>query len=170
MPASGKSTVGVVLAKNSGRRFLDGDLLIQEQTGKLLSELISLYGDDGFRRIEERVNAGIEAENTVIAPGGSVIYGERAMRHLKELGWVVYLKLSYPAVSRRLGNLKDRGVSIKPGQTLRQLYNERVQLYEKYADLVVDETGLSTRKVVAAVLAAVGEAEQNMSGHAAGED
>ena len=157
MPASGKSSVGVVLAKKTGRRFVDGDLLIQEQNGKLLKELIAERGDDGFRALEEETLASLETENAVIAPGGSVIYGEKAMARLKALGRVIYLKLSYPAIRRRLGDLTARGVSIKEGQSLRDLYRERTVLYEKYADLVIDETGLSTRKVVDAILRAIGE-------------
>ena len=144
MPASGKSSVGVVLAKKTGRRFIDGDLLIQEQSGKLLKDLIAERGDDGFRALEDETLAALETENAVIAPGGSVIYGEKAMARLKALGKVIYLKLSYPAIQRRLGDLTARGVSIKEGQTLRDLYRERTVLYEKYADLVIDENGLST--------------------------
>ena len=159
MPAAGKSTVGVVLAKRAGMRFIDVDLVIQEKTGKLLKDLIAEHGDEGFRRIEEQVNAELQAENAVIAPGGSVVYGPKAMAHLKELGPVVYLKLGYYAVRSRLGNLKDRGVSIKKGQTLKDLYNERVKLYEKYADIVIDEKGLNTRKVAEAIMKAVLEDE-----------
>ena len=157
MPASGKSSVGVVLAKKTGRRFIDGDLLIQEQSGKLLKDLIAERGDDGFRALEDETLAALETENAVIAPGGSVIYGEKAMARLKALGKVIYLKLSYPAIQRRLGDLTARGVSIKEGQTLRDLYRERTVLYEKYADLVIDENGLSTRKVVEAIARAIGE-------------
>ncbi|PNH20295.1 shikimate kinase [Lachnospiraceae bacterium] len=157
MPASGKSTVGVVLAKKTGRRFLDGDLIIQEQTGKLLKELIAEHGDDGFRALENEIHAGLQAEYAVIAPGGSVVYGEDAMAHLRALGTVIYLKLPYPAIRRRLGNLEARGVSIKKGQSLKQLYDERVKLYEKYADITIDETGLGTRKVVEAIVEALGE-------------
>ena len=140
MPASGKSSVGVVLAKKTGRRFIDGDLLIQEQSGKLLKDLIAERGDDGFRALEDETLAALETENAVIAPGGSVIYGEKAMARLRALGKVIYLKLSYPAIRRRLGDLTARGVSIKEGQSLRDLYRERTVLYEKYADLVIDET------------------------------
>ena len=157
MPASGKSSVGVVLAKKTGRRFIDGDLLIQEQSGKLLKDLIAERGDDGFRALEDETLAALETENAVIAPGGSVIYGEKAMARLKALGKVIYLKLSDPAIQRRLGDLTARGVSIKEGQTLRDLYRERTVLYEKYADLVIDENGLSTRKVVEAIARAIGE-------------
>ena len=96
----------------------------------------------------------------MIAPGGSVIYGEKAMARLKTLGRIIYLKLSYPAIRRRLGDLTARGVSIKEGQSLRDLYRERTVLYEKYADLVIDETGLSTRQVVDAILRAAGAAEK----------
>lgn len=159
MPASGKSSVGVVLAKKTGRRFIDGDLLIQEQNGKLLKDLIAERGDNGFRALEDETLSALEAENAVIAPGGSVIYGERAMARLKELGKVIYLKLSYPAIRRRLGDLTARGVSIKRGQTLRDLYRERTVLYEKYADLVIDENGLSTRKVVEVIARAIGEGD-----------
>lgn len=159
MPSSGKSTIGVVLAKMAGMRFLDGDLLIQEKTGKRLMDLIAEYGDDGFREIEDRICAGIEAENTVIAPGGSVVYGENAMKHLKSLGPVVYLKLSYPAVRRRVGNLLNRGVTMKKGQTFRQLYDERCILYGKYADIVIDETGLSIRQTAEEILSAVGRGD-----------
>ncbi len=156
MPSCGKSTIGVVLAKIAGMRFLDGDLLIQEETGKLLKELIAEYGDDGFREIEDRICAGIRAENAVISPGGSVIYGEKAMAHLKSLGPVVYLKLSYPAIRKRVGSLENRGVTMKEGQTFRQLYDERCALYEKYADIVIDETGLSIRQAAEEILSAVG--------------
>lgn len=161
MPACGKSTIGVVLAKKAGMRFLDGDLLIQEKTGKLLKELIREYGDEGFREIEDRTIAEIRAENTVIAPGGSVIYGENAMARLKALGPVVYLKLSYPAVRKRVGSLKNRGVTIKQGQNFRQLYEERCLLYEKYADIVIDETGLSIRRAAAEILDAVGRKDED---------
>ena len=141
MPASGKSTVGVLLAKRLGYSFVDVDLVIQEKTGKLLKEIIAEQGTEGFLAVEDRINGELEARRSVIAPGGSVIYGEAAMAHLKEISTVVYLKLSYRDVKRRLGDLEDRGVALKDGMTLRDLYNERVPLYEKYADITVDETG-----------------------------
>ena len=121
MPASGKSTIGVLLAKRLGYSFVDVDIVIQEKTGQL--------------------NAELETERSVIAPGGSVIYGPKAMEHLHEISTVVYLKLSYEDVKQRLGDLKDRGVALKDGMTLLDLYNERVPLYEKYADVTIDETG-----------------------------
>ena len=141
MPGCGKSTVGVVLAKTIGYRFLDSDLVIQETDGRLLSEIIKQEGLDGFNRIENDINSKIKAERTVIATGGSVIYGKEAMTHLKDIGTVVYIRLPFEEINHRLGNLAKRGVSIKEGQTLRELFDERVPLYEKYADIIVDEEG-----------------------------
>ena len=148
MPGAGKSTVGVVLAKRRGSRFLDSDLLIQEKYGALLHELIAEHGLEGFLRIEEEVNASIEAKRTVIATGGSVVYGAAAMEHLKETGKVVYLKLSCGTIKERLGDLKERGVALQKGQTLEDLYRERAPLYEKYADVTVDCEEKSIREIV----------------------
>lgn len=151
MPGVGKSTVGVVLAKYAGLKFVDSDLVIQEQAGMLLHEIITKEGDDGFRRVENRINASLQAKHSVIATGGSVIYGREAMRHLKEIGTVVYLKLSYESIADRLGDLKQRGVTLKEGQTLSQLYDERVPLYERYADVIVDCENKTIREIVAEV-------------------
>ncbi len=148
MPASGKSTVGVLLAKRLGYSFVDVDILIQEQEGRLLKEIIAQEGTDGFLEVENRVNAGLNVHHSVIAPGGSVIYGKEAMEHLKKISIVVYLKLSYEAVEERLGNLVDRGVALKDGMTLRDLYDERIVYYEKYADITIDETGLDAGNTV----------------------
>ena len=139
MPGVGKSTVGVILAKELGYQFIDADLLIQKQEKRLLKEIIAQEGVDGFIQIENQVNASIETDRTVIATGGSVVYGREAMEHLKKISTVVYLKLSYQALKKRLGNLKNRGVVLREGQTLRDPYEERVVLYEKYADIVIDE-------------------------------
>ncbi len=141
MPASGKSTVGVLLAKRLGFSFVDVDIVIQEQEGRLLKEIIAQEGMDGFMEVENRVNASLDVHKSVIAPGGSVIYGKEAMEHLKEISTIVYLKLSYEAVKERLGNLVDRGVVLKDGMTLLDLYKERVPYYEKYADITIDEAG-----------------------------
>lgn len=156
MPGCGKSTVGVVLAKTLGYGFIDSDLLIQAEEGRLLCEIIEQEGTERFNEIEERVNASIRAEKTVIATGGSVVYGEKAMEHLKETGTVVYLKLPLEDVAERLGDLTRRGVSLRPEQTLANLYEERTPLYEKYADIVIEETGLDIREVVAAITDAAG--------------
>ncbi|MDO5344848.1 MAG: shikimate kinase [Lachnospiraceae bacterium] len=142
MPGVGKSTIGVVLAKQLGYQFVDADLMIQQQERRLLHEIITQEGVEGFLAIENRVNASIDAERSVIATGGSVVYGKEAMEHLKSIGTVVYLRLSYQALQRRLRNLKDRGVVLREGQTLLDLYHERTPLYEKYADLVIDEEDL----------------------------
>lgn len=141
MPGVGKSTLGVVLAKVLGYQLLDADLLIQKEEKRRLWQIIEQEGVEGFKAIENRVNASIETESTVIATGGSVVYCEEAMEHLKSIGKVVYLELSLQALSKRLGNLKGRGVLLKEGQTLQDLYEERVPLYEKYADIVVSEEG-----------------------------
>lgn len=147
MPGAGKSTVGVVLAKVVGHKFVDSDLVIQETYDKLLHELITEHGLDGFLEIENQVNAGLDMEKSIIATGGSVIYGEEAMKHLKEIGLVVYLKLSLESIAERLGDLKQRGVALKEGWGLKELYEERVPLYEKYADVVMDCEGKSIRKI-----------------------
>lgn len=139
MPGVGKSTIGVILAKELGYQFVDSDLFIQKRERKLLRQIIARDGVDGFIAIENEVNASIRAENSVIATGGSVVYGKEAMEHLKKIGTVVYLKLNYKSLEKRLGNLKGRGVVLRPGQDLRALYEERTVLYEKYADVVVDE-------------------------------
>ena len=138
MPGAGKSTVGVVLAKVVGHKFVDSDLVIQETTGKLLHELITEHGMEGFLEIENKINAELDTTKAIIATGGSVIYGEGAMEHLKEIGLVVYLKLSLESIADRLGNLKQRGVALKEGWGLKELYEERVPLYEKYADIIID--------------------------------
>lgn len=148
MPASGKSTVGVLLAKRLGYSFVDVDIVIQEQEGRLLKEIIEQEGTDGFLKVEDRVNRELDVKRSIIAPGGSVIYGEKAMEHLKAISTIVYLKLSYEEVEERLGDLKDRGVALKDGMTLRDLYDERVPLYERYADITVDETGKTPGKTV----------------------
>lgn len=147
MPGVGKSTIGVVLAKRMGYQFVDSDLLIQEKEGKLLHEIITERGIDGFLMAEEQVNAQLDVKNAVIATGGSAVYGTRAMAHLKEIGTVVYLKLSCEAVQERLGDLNERGVVLRQGQTLADLYRERTPLYEKYADVVVDCENKSIREI-----------------------
>lgn len=153
MPGAGKSTVGVVLAKHQGLSFLDSDLVIQEQTGLLLHEIIKQQGDDGFRQVENRINASLSVKHSVIATGGSVVYGREAMQHLKKIGTVVYLKLSCSTIAERLGDLKQRGVTLREGQTLEQLYDERVPLYERYADVTVDCENKSIREIVAEISA-----------------
>ena len=148
MPSCGKSTVGVVLAKALGYRFVDSDLLIQEQTGKLLSEIIEEDGLEFFNRIENEMNAALDYHKAVIATGGSVIYGSEAMEHLRSIGTVVYIELSYETLCERIGDLTARGVSMKEGQSFQSLYEERKPLYEKYADIKVCGENLSIRELV----------------------
>ena len=141
MPGAGISSVGVILAKVLGYEFIDTDLVIQHREKRLLREIIADEGNEGFLAIENEVNATLEADKSVIAPGGSVIYEAKAMEHYKETATIVYLKLNYEDLESRLGNLVDRGVVLKDGMTLRDLYNERLPYYEKYADITLDETG-----------------------------
>lgn len=143
MPGAGKSTIGVVLAKVMRYQFLDSDLVIQEQEGCLLQEIINKQGLEKFIDIENRVNASLDVKNTVIATGGSVVYGKEAMEHLRSIGTIVYIKLSYSTICSRLGNLAQRGVALKENQDLKGLYEERCPLYETYADVTIDAEGLS---------------------------
>ena len=155
MPGAGKSTVGVVLAKVLGYRFVDSDLLIQEQTGKLLHQLITELPDEGFLELENRVNAGLAADRSVIATGGSAVYGEEAMEHLREISTVVYLRLSCGSLKERLGDLHERGVVLKPGQTLEDLMAARTPLYERYAHVSIDGEHMDIREIVKAVTSAL---------------
>ena len=155
MPAVGKSTVGIVVAKRLGMKFIDTDILIQEREKKLLREIIAEAGQDGFLKIENRVNASLNVENAVISPGGSVIYCEEAMAHYKKIGTVVYLKASYQTIKRRIRNPKKRGVVLREGQTLRDLYDERVPYFKKYADITVCEDGCRIEETIENVLNAV---------------
>ena len=138
MPGSGKSTIGVLLAKNLSCQFLDSDLVIQEKIGSRLQDYIDKYGSAAFDEMEDQGNAGIDVENTVIATGGSAVYGENAMRHFKEIGTVVYLRVSFEDLLERIPNFESRGISIPEGMTFQDLYNERIPLYERYADITVD--------------------------------
>lgn len=152
MPGAGKSTVGVVLAKKLGFSFVDSDLVIQEKYGKLLHELIEENGVEGFWKIENDVNVSLALHKCVIATGGSAIYGAEAMEHLREIGTVIYLKLPYEEVEERLGDLNARGVTLQPGQTLHDLYEERIPLYEKYAHVTIDCAGKVLRQIVSEIV------------------
>lgn len=155
MPAVGKSTVGIVVAKRLGMGFVDADLLIQDQEKKLLRDIIKEVGDEGFLKIENQVNASIDVENSVIAPGGSVIYCEDAMEHYKKIGTIVYLKASYQTIKKRIRNPKKRGVVLKEGQTLKDLYEERTPYFEKYADITVNEDGCRIEDTIENVITSV---------------
>lgn len=151
MPGVGKSTIGVILAKVLGYQFIDADLVIQKTEGKLLKDIIREKGTDGFIEVENRVNSRIEAQQSVIATGGSVVYGKEAMDHLRSIGTVVYLREDLRDLGKRLRNIKGRGVVLRPGQTLEDLYEERTVLYERYADIIVDEHGLNIEETLEAV-------------------
>lgn len=138
MPGAGKSTVGVLLAKALGLDFIDTDLIIQRAEGRTLQKIIDTDGLDRFIETEDRIVAGTFAENSVIATGGSVIFGESAMNNLRRLGRIVYLRASFETVAARISNISTRGVAMNPGQDLRGVYDERCPLYEKYADITVD--------------------------------
>ena len=154
MPSCGKSTVGVLLAKQLGYRFIDSDLLIQEREGKLLHDIIKEKGRAGFLDVEEATNCGIRATDAVISTGGSAVYGEAAMKHLATLGKIVYIRISFEEMQVRLGDYIHRGVVMPEGYTLADLYRERAPLYEKYADVTVDG-GAHISDTLSAILAAL---------------
>ena len=152
MPAVGKSTVGVIVAKRLGYHFVDTDILIQEEEKMLLKDIIAERGIEGFLEVEDRVNAELDVHHAVVSPGGSVVYCENAMRHYKEIGTIVYLQASYDTINRRIQNAKNRGGVLRDGQTLKDLYDERVQLFEKYADITICEDGLRLEDTIQKVL------------------
>ena len=141
MSGAGKSTLGVLLAKTLGKDFLDTDILIQQKDGRLLQEIIDTEGNDRFLSLEEQVVCSVDVSNTVIATGGSVVYSNAAMKSLKKNATVVYLHVDFEEIERRLKNISGRGIVFKNDGTLRQVYDERLALYRKYADLTVVCTG-----------------------------
>jgi shikimate kinase len=155
MPGAGKSTVGVVLAKTLGMQFVDTDILIQERAGKMLQEILDEDGPDAFKRIEEETILSLHPRHAVIATGGSVVCSEAAMAHLKSAGVVVYLEIPYDEMVRRLKNITTRGILLLPGQSLREMYDERVLLYERYADLTVACSDEDLESVVENVIEAL---------------
>jgi shikimate kinase len=148
MPGAGKSTVGVILAKARGMQFIDTDIVIQEQAGRLLQEMIDEDGAERFKKNEERTILSLHARNAVIATGGSVVFSRRAMEHLKSTGIVLYLAVSFEEMERRLRNITTRGIVRVPGQSLRDMYNERIPLYEQYADRTIECTSDDFETVV----------------------
>lgn len=138
MPGAGKSTVGVIVAKMLCKTFIDADLLIQNKEGKRLHKIIEEIGNDGFLKLENDTLADLNVHNSIISTGGSAIFGKEAMEHLKKISTVVYLRVPYDTIESRLKSLKRRGVVFDAGQTLRDIYDIRTPLYEKYADIIVD--------------------------------
>ena len=148
MAGAGKSTIGVLLAKATGMAYIDTDLLVQEKEKKLLQAIISEKGIEGFLKTEEQVILCLDVKNSVIATGGSVIYSIDAMKKLKEHGVVVYLKVSYGEIEKRIRNITSRGIVMRKEQTLYDVYTERVPLYEKYADKIIDCSGMDIEEIV----------------------
>ena len=148
MPGAGKSTVGVVLAKRMGMDFVDTDLIIQKEYNKTLSEIIDAKGIEGFKKVENDVISKLELDNTIIATGGSAVYGKEAMKHLRDISKVVYIELSEENIEDRLGDLNERGVVLEDGETLQELYDERIPLYKKYAHIIVNANDMVLREVV----------------------
>lgn len=161
MPGAGKSTLGVVLAKRLGYRFVDTDLLLQEGTGMLLSDLIERRGIEGFIEEENKLLEGLRCSHHVIATGGSAVYSEQGMENLKKLGRVVFIDIDMTELPKRLRtDLFTRGVVIRSGSTLQDLYDERRPLYQKYADITVNTVGLSTLEAVELLSDAIASDEQ----------
>ena len=138
MPGAGKSTMGVILAKTLGRNFIDTDIVAQETTGRLLQEIIDEEGTGAFLKTEEKTILSLHCHHAVIATGGSVVFSGKAMKHLKKDGVVIYLKISFGEMVRRVSNITTRGIVLAAGQSLREMYDQRVPLYEKYADITID--------------------------------
>lgn len=156
MPGSGKSTVGVLLAKIIGYRFVDTDLLIQEKEGRKLFEILRDSGNDYFAAVENEVNSSVMADKTVIATGGSAIYGEAAMRHLGSIGKIVFLDVPLYELEKRINNLSTRGIMFKSGQTLNDIYSERLPLYRKWADITISCEGESLSENAIKIAEALG--------------
>ncbi len=152
MPASGKSTCGVLAAKALLKNFFDTDLLIQNLEHKRLQEIIDEKGNSYFEAAEEKAILSLDIQGTVIATGGSVVYSEKAMRHLKKLGKIIYLHLDYETMVRRLSDITTRGVVLKSGSTLLDMYKERLPLYEKYADVTVKCDCLSVEDTISEIV------------------
>jgi shikimate kinase len=152
MPGAGKSTLGVLLAKALRRDFLDTDVALQNRQGQTLQELISRLSLEGFCKLEAEYLAGLTIHHTVIATGGSAVYYESAMKHLKQSGYALYLQLPLDILQKRLADMSARGVVIEPGQTLQTLYEKRIPLYEKYADLTIPLAGLTHEQALQRIL------------------
>lgn len=152
MPGCGKSTIGVLLDKSMLYDFLDTDLIIQQKLSMPLCEIIKAKGAEKFKMIENDILSEINAENTVIATGGSAVYGKGAMKHLKEIGKIVYLKLPLEEIEQRIKNIKTRGIVMENGETLKDIYLKRTPIYEKYADITIDCTGLIAEECVEKII------------------
>lgn len=156
MPGAGKSTIGVVLAKSLLLDFCDTDLSIQKETGESLCDTITRIGIDEFIQLEEDVICKQEFTNSVVATGGSAVYGKKAMKKLKEDGVIVYLKVSPDELRNRIKNIHTRGIAMKEGTSIFELYEERAPLYEKYADIIVECDGKTAEECVDLIIHRIG--------------
>ena len=157
MSGAGKSTLGVLLAKALGMSFADTDILIQRREGMKLQEIIDLRGSEAFLRCEEELLCSLELSDTVIATGGSAVYSEKGMSHLKKKGTAVYLRVEKQEILRRLTDITTRGIVLKGTESIAQLYDEREPLYVGFADLTLDCTGRSVERCVEELVKALGE-------------
>ena len=155
LPAAGKSTLGVILAKTLGLNFIDTDIVIQERTGRLLQDIIDREGPAVFKAIEEQAILDTRFHHAVIATGGSVVFSKRAMHHLKSGGVAVYVKISFTEMEKRLKNITTRGIVLAPGESLSDMYAERIPLYEKYADITITGSGTDPETIVRDIITAV---------------
>ena len=152
MPGAGKSTMGVILAKTLGRTFIDTDIVAQETSGRLLQEIIDEDGTDIFLKTEETTILSLHGHHAVIATGGSVVFSIKAMQHLKQDGIVIYLDISFEEMVRRLNNIMTRGIVLATGQSLGDMYNQRVPFYEKYADITINCSGIDFETCIGNIL------------------
>lgn len=152
MPGSGKSTLGVLLAKALGMDFIDTDILIQQQENNLLQNIIDTQGIEKFLQIEESVISNLKVEGCIIATGGSAVYSPKSMNTLKENGTVVYLHATYKEVRKRIKNITTRGIVVKSGNTLKNAYDERIPLYEKYGDIVINCSNKNIESCIAEII------------------
>jgi shikimate kinase len=152
MPGAGKSTVGILLAKLTGRNFLDTDLLIQTLQGRSLQDIVDTEGHMALRKIEEEVLSGLNCQHHVIATGGSAVYSEAAMTHLKSSGIVVFLDVELSTLESRIRDFATRGLAKRRNQTFADLFHERIVLYRKYADITIECSGLSDEQVCARII------------------
>lgn len=153
MSGAGKSTLGVLLAKALGKDFMDTDIVIQQQEGRLLQEIIDSDGIEAFMEVEERIVSGLQLENCMISTGGSVVYSDKAMNVLRQSGRIIYLHVSYEEIERRVTNITTRGIVMREGNSLKDVYDERIPLYMKYCDFTVDCTSKDIEHCVMEILA-----------------
>ena len=156
MPGAGKSTIGVILAKSLLCDFTDTDLIIQKKTGKSLCGILEEKGTEGFLQLENDIICAESFQNAVIATGGSAVYGQEAMAKLKEISTVIFLDVNVQELEKRLSNIKTRGVAMKKGTTVKELHNQRLPLYQKYADITLDCTGMTAEECVDKIVAELG--------------